>query len=173
DTIRGFIALEPDSGNLPWTPRLFVALEQSLLASRGTSSYHPESNYGEGGRWILLTNKDYFGPKNLYPRQQLQTQQPQQFFDVLVRSNNKQSTYNRYTRAVSDCKLDELTRNTLRVAFNNRKETKAVDVYWARCQSEGSVARVAVTLVEQAEPLRKIPFAELPEDPVNCNRAIL
>ena len=51
------------------------------------------------------------------------------FFDALDGSHNKQNAYHRYTRAVNDCKLDELTKNTLRAAFHNWKETKAADVY--------------------------------------------
>lgn len=74
------------------------------------------------------------------------------FFDALDGSNNKQRAYNRYTRAVNDCKLDELTKNMLRAAFNNWKETKAADVYWALSRSERSAIKVAVTLVEGAEP---------------------
>ncbi|KAF9161145.1 hypothetical protein BGX21_006250 [Mortierella sp. AD011] len=77
------------------------------------------------------------------------------FFDALGVSNNKQSTYNRYIRAVNDSKLDELTKNTLQAAFNKWKETKAADVYWVRYQSERSVVKVAATLVEGA-----VPFAE-------------
>jgi len=51
------------------------------------------------------------------------------YFDALGGSNNKQSAYNRYTRAVNNCRLDELTKQMLLDAFSKWKKSKAADVY--------------------------------------------